>query len=162
MNNYIDLPVFKRGQGVVAWAKVSRRDYMRVSGYRWYLNWHGYARRVWYENGKQKSVTLHVEIRGKKAGFVVDHFNGDKLDCTRGNLRFVGRMENRQNTPVVRSDSQSGVKGVYWHKQNECWCAYSRLDGRKIHLGCFDALDDAAEAVHDFRLENLSIYEAFA
>jgi hypothetical protein len=160
--NYIDLPVYRRGKGVIAWAKISRRDYARVSKFRWYLDGYGYARRVWYVGGKQASVRLHVEILGKRAGLVIDHFNGDKLDCTRRNLRFVGRMENRQNTSVVRSDSQSGVKGVYWHTQNQCWVAYSKLQGRKIHLGCFDVLEDAGDAVREFRLKNLSINEAFA
>lgn len=165
MSSYIDLPLYRRSKGVVAWAKVSSGDFSRVSKFKWYLMTNGnylYARRVWYEDKKQRSIYLHCEILGFRQGFVVDHKNGDGLDCRRSNLRFVNRSVNRYNTARVRSDSKSGVKGVYWHTQNQCWVAYSKIGGKKIHLGCFDDLDEAGEVVKEFRLKYLPIHSKMA
>ena len=44
------------------------------------------------------------------------------------------------------STNKSGVKGVYWQKKTHRWIAQIQFQGRKRHLGCFETLEEAAEA----------------
>lgn len=142
MSNYIDLPLFSYLGEVVGWAKVSPEDWNHVSQFRWIRDGHGYARRTWVEGGKQWSVSLHVEIMGKKPGFVIDHKNQDKLDCRRRNLRFATKSQNAHNTQR---------KGVYYCKWRRRFFAHCRVDGKRHSLGGYATREEAEEAVVKFR-----------
>lgn len=75
----------------------------------------------------------------------VDHINHDRSDNRLANLREVGDAENRKNMGKSKRNS-SGVSGVYWDRQLSRWRARIRVNGRTIHLGLFDNLEDAARA----------------
>ena len=144
MNNHIDLPIYKRGKGVVAFAKVSPRDYDDISQWKWYLHDQGYAFRVWYVDGWQRSVRLHQAIMGKKRGFVIDHRNRDKLDCRRCNLRFATKSQNAHNT---------ARKGVYYCKWRRRFYAHCRVNGTRHSLGGYSTREEAESVVVKFREE---------
>lgn len=101
--------------------------------------------RVWYAvsriNGEY--TYLHRFIMQAVPRSRIDHKNGDGLDCTRANLRFVTNQENAFNS-VKRVDSQNPYKGIF--RQGDRWRAYLRLNGKAIHLGIFDTAADAARA----------------
>ena len=73
----------------------------------------------------------------------IDHINGVKADNRITNLRIVTNQENCRNVSM-RGDNTSGVTGVYWHKNGQKWCARIKIDGKYIHLGLFDTLEEAA------------------
>jgi hypothetical protein len=75
----------------------------------------------------------------------IDHVNRDSLDNRIANLRDVSQSENARNRPQ-QANSTSGVKGVYWHKASQRWQAQIAVNGKQIHLGLFDTLDEAARA----------------
>jgi len=75
----------------------------------------------------------------------VDHINGNKIDNNLKNLRWATHIENCQNTKI-RINNTSSVKGVYFNKVRNKWNAQIMVDGIKIHLGCYDNLEDAKEA----------------
>ena len=70
-----------------------------------------------------------------------DHKNGDTLDYRRGNLRSISVAGNSLNKLGVRSDSSSGVRGVY--RTRHGWRAMIHFE----RLGRFADIRDAAEAV---------------
>lgn len=72
----------------------------------------------------------------------VVHDNGDKSDYRPSNLSLATRGKGPR---AVRSDSQSGVKGVRVHRSR--WNARGRINGRTLHLGNYDTQEQAAEAV---------------
>lgn len=72
----------------------------------------------------------------------IDHINHDKTDNRIENLRLVDRTENGRNQSR-RNDNSSGFCGVHWHKPLSKWCARIRVNGKLVHLGYFDKLDDA-------------------
>lgn len=94
-------------------AKIDAKDLERVIGKgRWNLatvqGKYYYAVAYAKEDGKNGKVYLHRFLTDapKERGIMVDHINGNTLDCRGANLRVVPHMENRKNT---------------WHKRiREC------------------------------------------
>ena len=80
-----------------------------ISRFDWKLNANGYPVTCGV-------MPMHRMIMGRKpSGIrnpVVDHMNGDKLDNTRGNLRWIRNGSNVQRARRVYK-SASGYRGVY-------------------------------------------------
>lgn len=89
----------------------------------------------------------HHEI---PAGDEVDHLCRNKLCVNPEHLRAVSHVVNVR-AQGLRSNNTSGVRGVYWDSSRERWTATVRRDGRKVHLGRFATLDEAAAAVRAAR-----------
>jgi len=75
----------------------------------------------------------------------IDHINGDRADNRIVNLREVTHQENCKNQKMRRNNT-SGVMGVGWYKPRAKWRALISVDGKYIHLGDFDSIEDAAAA----------------
>lgn len=67
-------------------------------------------------------------------------------------MRDGTRKENGENLSL-HSTNTSGVRGVYWNSAREKWAGYVKHNQRGIHVGLFESLDDAAEAVRHKRNE---------
>lgn len=76
---------------------------------------------------------------------LVDHKNGNPLDCRRDNLRPADVCENAFNAALV-SNNTSGYKGVYFHKASGRFHTSIRAYGTRIFLGYYDNPEEAAEA----------------
>jgi hypothetical protein len=103
-------------------AKVDDEDYGICSVRRWWLTSDGYARaRFYYEQ-----VGLHVFVMRLHhiilPGHVVDHLNGDRLDCQKSNLRICTRSQNNHNR-AKRRDCSSRFIGVTKARRNT-WAVY--------------------------------------
>jgi hypothetical protein len=73
----------------------------------------------------------------------IDHINGVRTDNRLANLREAARRNNLANR---RGHASSGLKGAYWHGQNGCWYSRIGVNGKSIHLGCFDTAEEANAA----------------
>jgi hypothetical protein len=118
---------------------VSDEDGFLLRDFRWRVHANGYVVR----SGGRQMVYLHRAITGAGPGQVVDHVNGNPLDNRRDNLRICTRAENMRNRGVQRNN-RLGVKGVYINAGR--YCAEIRCDGKKISLGRFLTLPEAAQA----------------
>lgn len=78
----------------------------------------------------------------------IDHINGKTSDNRIANLRLATQTENMRNTKI-RSNNGSGVKGVFWSKKQEQWCAQIAIHGKSRHLGFYDRIEDAGKAYRD-------------
>jgi hypothetical protein len=76
---------------------------------------------------------------------VVDHEDRNPLNNRWKNLRDVTQQVNTQNRSM-NSNNKSGVRGVYWNKQQGKWHAQIAKDRKKIHLGFFVELTAAVAA----------------
>jgi hypothetical protein len=98
-------------------------------------------------NGKEKSTLLHRDVMycvpGDKK--VVDHKNGNTLDCRKENLRICTNQENIRNQKLSRNNT-SGYKGVGWDKTNRKWVARIKVNMKLISLGTYKRIEDAANA----------------
>jgi hypothetical protein len=129
--------ILSKGKGIVL---VDDEDYEWLSRYKWRLHSDGYAIR----NHNKTTVRMHREIMGFPDG-EIDHINRNKLDNRKENLRTVTSSQNKMNRPKQRNNT-SGINGVSWHKLNKKWQATTKIDGKKIHLGLFDDIEDARKA----------------
>lgn len=76
----------------------------------------------------------------------VDHDNGDPQDNRPRNLIDRTSSGNNRNRSIP-STNTSGVMGVCRNRQRGKWIAYIRgQNGRIVHLGYFERLEDAADA----------------
>jgi len=75
-------------------------------------------------------------VHGKYPKGEIDHINGNKADNRITNLRDVTVKENQRNASL-RKDNSSGFVGVCFYKKTGEWCAYIKVDGKRIHLGNF-------------------------
>ena len=126
-------------------AAINEADWEKVKGYKWYADRrngnHWYARS---HDSQQKIVYLHRLIMEPPDGMVVDHRNGNGLDCRRSNMRVCTHQENMRNRRKTCGLSQ--FKGVSRHKWTGRWCADVNVDDKTIHLGLFDSEENAARA----------------
>ena len=133
--------------------RVSYVDWVRFGHLKWYLNSVSspYACRDERRNGKRKKIYLHRAIMNAPDGLVVNHRDGDTLNCTRTNLHLV-RERSNSTTYKVRK----GVCGR--HGVNFLNTALGEVRGMnnvqsritigtdRIHLGVFETIEDAARA----------------
>lgn len=131
---------FKTNQGDSFW--VSRCDIataMRFSS--WGTNRPRTARTTYvkgYVDGV--SVYLHRVVMGAPKGMLVDHIDGNGMNCTRGNMRLCSRRENSWNSQK-RDASKSGYIGVCWCTTYKKWKAQIRHSGKNIALGYHETYD---------------------
>ncbi len=128
------------GRGYVA--LVDDADAERCRQYTWSLRISG-GGRCHYAISKiaGRWVYLHRFIAAPGPGHVVDHRDGDGLDCRRSNLRVCSRAENNQ----TRGQNRKG--GVI--KTGPAWEAVVRVGDSKVSLGLFGSEEAARQARED-------------
>lgn len=85
-----------------------------VDGHLVELSWSFFQdehRRYVYAWNGSKTVYMHSLILPKKAGYVIDHIDGDGLNNRRSNLRYVTTAQNSANARLSKRN-KSGVKGL--------------------------------------------------
>ena len=138
------LPLVRRNGQVVGHTLVDANDATLLGQWTWRLSSDGYAVRSETKNGAKRTIYLHRAVMQAPRGAIVDHVNGDRLDCRRANLRLVTPSQNNANS--VDRPRHSGYRGVYPHRQAQKWVSQISINGRLRHLGLFDDPADAARA----------------
>ena len=114
------------------------------------LDGSGYKKVSLCKNSNSKIIKAHQlvsmaflnhKINGHK--LIVDHINNDRLDNRLENLQIITQ---RENTSKDKKNKSSIYVGVTWHKANNKWVSNIRINGKKIHLGCFNTELEASEA----------------
>lgn len=76
----------------------------------------------------------------------VDHINGNRCDNRIENLRDVSRKINTQNRRCAGINSTTGVLGVSRHRDTDKWISGIYINGKRIHLGVFETIEEAEKA----------------
>lgn len=143
---FIELPLRNKHGALVAVARIDVDD-AQLAEHRWCLREGGYAVRM----SRGKMLRLHRVVMGCTPGdgVVVDHIDGDRLNCCRSNLRCGTQALNAQNR------AHADMRGAQRHAQSGRWRARVKLNYREHHLGLFDTQEEAAEAAALFRAANM-------
>lgn len=118
-----------------------REDFPLVSKHTWHLGKRGYP----CMHKKRKKITLHRLLLPDTAGMDVDHISGDKMDNRRRNLRVCTHQQNMFNQKR-RCTNTSGYTGVSFMKNVGRYEAYLHHDGKKMRLGLYADVREAAKA----------------
>jgi hypothetical protein len=94
-----------------------------------------------------KDRYLHRLIMNCPDGMVVDHIDGNTLDCRKSNMRVITNGENRQNLHVLHSKNTSGYRGVSWCKIHKRWRAVVKVNHKQICNKYFKDKEEAHEYV---------------
>ena len=129
------------------------------------IPYYGYEREVWvwrckcgnlveravsqvYPQGISCCPECARKKRGEQCRSNILNSRVDGTSLTRKQLENV--LEGK-----LTSRNKSGVRGVSWAKNAKKWTAHGFLDGKAIHLGYFDTIEEAAQAREEFVKHNL-------
>lgn len=103
-----------------------------------------YARR----RSAGKTILLHREVLGLGDGDpMVDHLDGNGLNCVRENLSLSNHVLNARNRAgAQKNNHSSGHLGVNHHKATGEWEVRIRVNGKRVWIGRFKEIDDAVSA----------------
>jgi hypothetical protein len=121
------------------------------AGQTWYAaSWTriGHIGKKWGIARKAEYISLHRLIMECPPEKEIDHIDGDGLNCRRDNLRICTRTRNAQHAlraklGKARFRGVSFLGNVYRAKP---WQARIGVNGKFIHLGCFQTAKEAAIA----------------
>ena len=107
----------------------------------------GYAKATIRRNGKATCVLMQHLIKDRVPGKEIDHIDRNKLNNTRGNLRYVNHSINMANLPLFKNN-KSGIPGVCWLKGRGVWqvtCGATKKNGsyRPKYVGTFKNFEEA-------------------
>jgi hypothetical protein len=129
-------------------AIIDGNSFEKIKSYRWRLSKAGNGYAVASHGTKQ--ISMHRVILNPSQKIHIDHINGDGLDNRIENLRLCTHGQNMSNRKLHKNNT-SGYKGVNW--ESEKWRATIYRNGKKISLGCFDDILDAAKAYNKAALK---------
>jgi hypothetical protein len=101
---------------------------------------------------KQHKIYLHRIVSNAPNDKIVDHIDKNTLNNQKNNLRICSQVENQQNRKKSKNNT-SGYNGIYWHKIGKKWMAYITYQGKRIHCGLHDNIEQALKARKDTELK---------
>jgi len=122
---------------------VDNDDFDWLSKWKWSFDGNCASRNE-YSTGKAKKIYMHRLIMDFPENMEIDHKNRNRLDNRRSNLRICNRSQNCTNR-LATTKGISGYRGVT-KRPNGKWQARIEINNRKISLGCFVDVKEAALA----------------
>ncbi len=133
-------------------ALIDPQDFEAVTAFSWriHVGSPSRTRRTEYavKGGGDSKEYLHLWLWrhwGRPRVPVVDHEDGNGLNCQRLNLRQATVTQNNQHRGLIASNT-SGYKGVSWHVGRGRWQAKISVESTRIFLGYFTTPAEAALA----------------
>lgn len=132
------------------WAVVDSTEAAMVAEHKWFadgfhrgsVNEQWYAARQVHHAGRKRKQTLHSFLTGFS---LVDHRDGNGLNCVRLNMRPATKAENSFNRRK-RAGTSSQYKGVAQRCPGGVWRAKICKSGKIQNLGSFSSEIEAALA----------------
>lgn len=84
------------------------------------------------ERYESRRIYLHRFVIDYNGANMVDHINGNPLDCRKENLRIVTHKQNCQNIHGLNKANKSGYRNVMWNKTDNCWRVVICVNGKRI------------------------------
>jgi hypothetical protein len=153
-------------------AIIDDEDWPKLERYNWYTSYTAqgkpYVKATYFvrhndpvdpDKGHTKSVLMHRIIMGLEKGDTrkVDHIDHNTFDNRKSNLRVCSNTDNAKNS-VIGERNTSGFKGVSWSTRDEKWEAYITVDKKKINLGKYEDIYEAADVYDDAALKYFGEY----
>ena len=131
---------------------IDTEDWDKIKQYRWGVSFEDkinnyYIKTVYPgEKGQRINAQLHRLILGlTDIKIEVDHIDHNTLNNTKKNLRSCAHTKNVQNKRIYKNNTR-GFKGVHWNERSKKWVSRIQCNGKRIALGYFKNINDAARA----------------
>jgi hypothetical protein len=101
-----------------------------------------------YECKKQTTIYMHQLINKTPKGMYTDHINPENtLDNRKANLRTCTNQQNCANRGVNKNNTH-GFKGITYDERKKItpWTARIGYEGKRIYIGNYKTLEEAARA----------------
>lgn len=134
--NYKKIPLYRIKKVCVGYARVSPKDFPRLSKvdwWAWFCGTNRYARRT---TKSKKVILLHRAI---KPGKEIHHKDGDGWNNVDQNLISLSHKHHSWLPKRKAPGKSSKFRGVYWHTQSGRWRSELKRDGKRHHVGSFDS-----------------------
>ncbi|MGE5438030.1 MAG: HNH endonuclease [Syntrophothermus sp.] len=115
-------------------------DYDIIKCFYWRLNDSGYV----ITSVKRKNLRMHRIVMNYSGELQIDHRNGIRHDNRKDNLRLATNQQNCFN---------KSVKGVYFDKSKQRWCARLVKDNKIMLFKRFKNIEDAINARKDAEIK---------
>jgi len=106
-----------------------------------------------FDNGGSTTYLHRILTMESDPTVIIDHINGDGLDCRRNNLRRRTVAENSRAYQTKRAGGSSRYRGVSWVASAGKWRAQLMVNGKSKSIGRFVNELDAARAYDAVALE---------
>lgn len=118
-----------------------------IRGVHWFAptsNWrviiNVFGKRYYLGAFQDKDEAGVVASRGR--ALLMSH-SGDAETVTPLKIKEIIRSENQ----AFKSNKSSGIRGVYWREKQSRWIAAIQLNGKKLHFGSFEDIEEAEAVV---------------
>jgi len=105
-------------------------------------------------NGKSVVEYLHRRILPPIPGYEVDHKDGNGLNNTRKNLRYLTHSQNIHNRDKQKNNT-TGYIGVRYSISAQGYQSSTQIDGKRTYHGTFKTAIEAAVARDEFVKKHL-------
>lgn len=110
--------------------------------------WHAHASEDgrYYVRKSYPKLYLHRLLLDAPDGMLVDHRDGNGLNCRRNNLRLATPFQNSANRGKD-GRNLSGYKGLaYWPERSKPWAVSIAKEHQSHHIGYYVSAEEAAAA----------------
>ena len=113
---------------------------------------HGYGQfHIRRKNWRAHRVSFLIQKGYLPEGMFLDHICHNRACVNPEHLRPVTNKQNGENRAGLDRNNSSGVRGVYWNKQDKKWKATVYNNLKPVHVGCFSSIEEAETAVIEMR-----------
>lgn len=144
LDGYAEIDTYTNTGEVLVTYKLDIEDIPLLGNHKWRTVFKGKSKSPYLVTGH--TIYFHRLIMGNPVQ-EVDHINRDSTDNRKSNLRISYRTQQLVNTKV-RSDSTSGIKGVYYvnprGKRRGGYRAEIQCNGKHIYSLNFETIEEAA------------------
>lgn len=122
-------------------ALVDEEDYDELRTLTWHHGDEGYVVHTVGIEGKTRMLLMHRVVLRAPPEILVDHWDGNRLDNRKLNLRSASHRQNAQNRTTIAGRR---YKGTY--ASDGRWKARIKFEGKMVYLGAYESEEIAATA----------------
>jgi hypothetical protein len=158
--NYAEIIVYDKFGNERDRTKIDLEDVKKCKLHKWHKKESVHGKEYLFTRINGTPIRLHRYVLDfYEKNLEVDHKDGDSLNNQKYNLAIVTHRQNMLNQRKLPSNNITGYMGVHLHTQNKNWVAVIKVDGKNIHLGSFQTIEEAIECRHQAELKYFGEYK---
>ena len=154
-DDYAEMIIYEKQGNEKCRTLIDLDDIDKVKDYNWHSNGIDYI--LTNKTKSHPKLYLHRFIMNAPKDMEVDHINHNPLDNRKCNLRICTHKQNLRNQSINKNNT-SGYPGVSWYKKYKKWKVRIISNGKDIHLGYYDDLEEAIKVRKQAEIEYFGEY----